>query len=120
MAKILVADDELALQSLVREVLENEGHQVLLVGTGVEVMPALVREKPDALILDVMLPGLDGYSLQCSIAKDPQLKDIPVIVITAQKTFLAMFREFRQVRGALAKPFRNEELVRAVREVLKR
>jgi two-component system alkaline phosphatase synthesis response regulator PhoP len=120
MAKILVADDELGLQTLVREVLENDGHQVLVVATGGEVMPALVREKPDVLVLDIMLPGLDGYSLQGSIAKDPQLKDIPVIVITAQKAFLEMFREFSQVRKTLAKPFRNEELVRAVREALKR
>lgn len=120
MAKILLADDEPGLQELLREILEGEGHTVLLAGTGGEVLPTLVRERPDALILDVMLPGLDGFSLQTSIAKDPELREIPVIVITAQKSFLGMFRDFRQVRRALAKPFRNEELIEAVKEALRK
>jgi CheY-like chemotaxis protein len=120
MARILLADDELDLRQVLCEVLQREGHEVLLAADGGEVLPAMAREKPDLLILDVMLPGLDGFSLQTQIAKDPELRAIPVIIITAHRSFLAMFQDFRQVRATLAKPFKNEDLIGAVNGALRK
>jgi two-component system alkaline phosphatase synthesis response regulator PhoP len=120
MAKILVADDEICVQGLMRDILEAESHQVLTVSNGSDVIPTLKKERPDLLILDVMMPGVDGFSLQDTISKDPELSRIPVIVATAQHSFLQMFKKFRQVTGMLRKPFKNEELIATVKDVLSR
>lgn len=120
MGKILVADDEVQLQELIKDVLSDDGHTVLAVSTGTDVIPALRKESPDLLILDVMLPALDGYAIQEEMSKDPLLCRIPVVVITAQQAFLSLFGKFDQVAARLSKPFTNQVLTSTVRAILER
>ena len=80
----------------------------------------LQGEKPDLLILDVMLPAMDGLSLQKIIAQDPALRAVPIIVITAQKAFLGMFSAFPQVAAKLEKPFTMQTLIATVDSILNR
>ena len=120
MAKILVADDDPPLRELVKDVLEMDGHDVLSVDSGELVIPALQKERPDLLILDVMLPELDGLALQETISKDKELRRIPVVVITAQTAFLTHFKKFEQVKARLSKPFSNQVLMSTVRAILER
>jgi DNA-binding response OmpR family regulator len=120
MAKILVADDDPPLRELIHDVLEMDGHQVLSVDSGELVIPALKQERPDLLILDVMLPKFDGLALQESISRDNELRRIPVVVITAQQAFLTHFKKFEQVAARLSKPFSNQVLMSTVRAVVER
>ena len=118
MAKILIADDEPTLLYFCTVALEREKHIILTAQTGPDALEMLKSERPDLLILDVMLPGMDGYTLQLRISEDERLCRIPVIVISALKPSLTMFEKFAQVSSTLAKPFVAQELVLAVNKAL--
>ncbi len=118
MAKILIADDEPTLLHFCTVALERENHTVVLAETGPEALEKLKTEKPDLLILDVMLPGMDGYTLQLQMSEDERFFRIPVIVVSALKNSLGMFEKFPQVAATLAKPFLGEDLTKAVEKAL--
>src|SRR3989338_10053025 len=118
MAKILVADDEPTVIQFCTFALEREKHTVTTADTGPETYVKLRAEKPDLLILDVMLPGMDGYTLQLRMSEDESLFRVPVVVISALKPALSLFSKFAQVSSFLAKPFQAEDLIRAVNNAL--
>ena len=118
MATILIADDEADIRDYSRSVLERNGHRVIEVSTGPDALAALAKEKPDLLLLDVMLPGMDGHTLQMHLASHQDLKKIPVIIVTALEFTQEMFSKFPQVKGFLAKPFTPIQLDEAVRQVV--
>ena len=81
MAKILVIDDEPEMLDLIRIILEGVGHKVQTCNTGRKAWDSVVEAKPDLVVLDVMLPGVDGYSLQTQMAQEPATKSIPIIIL---------------------------------------
>lgn len=70
------------------------------------------------MLLDVMLPGMDGHTLQMHLSNHPEFKNIPVIIVTALDFTQEMFSKFPQVKGFLAKPFTPIQLDEAVRQVV--
>ena len=78
----------------------------------------IVAFKPDMLLLDVMLPGIDGYSLQMRLSQDDSTKDIPVILLTALESARALFQKFPQVVGLMTKPFVPSDLLKSVQDAL--
>ena len=118
MAKILIADDEPEVTYFCKVTLEREHHNIVTAQTGPETLEKLNSEKPDLLILDVMLPDMDGYTLQLRMSEDERFFRIPVIVISALKSSLEMFGKFAQVSSTIPKPFLGEDLVKAVNKAL--
>ena len=116
--KILVVDDDPEISSLVQYTLESLGHQVKVCDNGREVIDTLRSYKPELLVLDVMLPGIDGYSLASQIAEDPDLKELPIIVLSALEPSRSMFQRFSQVAAFLTKPFNTEDLTEAIKGAL--
>jgi CheY-like chemotaxis protein len=80
---ILVVDDEVDIVLATRLFLEGEGYAVLEAGNGVDALRVLGHERPDLIILDVMMPGLNGWDTLALIQADDNLKTIPVIMLTA-------------------------------------
>ena len=118
MAKILIADDEPEIIQFCTFVLQRGNHTLLSTENGPKAMEILRKDKPDLLILDVMLPGLDGYTLQLQMSQDEVLSHIPVIIITALKPSQGLFSKFEQVASFLPKPFAAEHLIKAVDHAL--
>lgn len=118
MAQVLIADDESDIRAFARMVLERGGYRVVEAATGPAALDLLAREPMDLLLLDLMLPGIDGHSIQMKMAADENLKKIPVIVITALEFTQDMFAKFPQVKAFLPKPFTAIDLERAVRQVV--
>lgn len=119
MAKILIADDELSVRELLRFALERDGHEILESATGLSTLAALKKnDHIDLLVLDVMLPGMDGYALQMEMAQDPALREIPVVVLTAVRPLKNLFQKFDQVRSFVMKPFDPVEFAQSVRTLL--
>ena len=116
--KILVVDDDPEISSLVQYTLESLGHQVKVCDNGREVLDILHSYKPELLVLDVMLPGIDGYSLTAQIAEDAELDKMPIIVLSALEPSRTMFQRFSQVAGFLTKPFNTDDLMEAVKNGL--
>lgn len=81
--KILVADDEAEIRDLLRLYLEKDGYEVLEAVDGIEALEKVKKEKPDLLILDIMMPGLDGYRVLRNIREN---SNIPVIMLSARDT----------------------------------
>jgi DNA-binding response OmpR family regulator len=118
MASVLVVDDEADIRSLVRELLERAGHDVLEAGDGNEGLRAFFASRPDLVVLDVSMPGLDGWG---TLERIRELSDVPVVMLTAQARELAKVRGLRG--GAddyITKPFGRQELLARVEANLRR
>jgi len=115
---ILVVDDEETIREVVRRYLEREGFLVTEAADGFEALDLIRSEPPDLIVLDLMLPGIDGLSLTQHIRQDRQ---IPIIMLTAKG------EASDRIRGLdigaddyMAKPFSPQEVVSRVRAVLRR
>jgi len=116
--KILVVDDEPEMLNLIRFTLEQGQYDVVTCDSGRNAWNAIIDNKPDLLLLDVMLPGIDGYSLQIKISQDEATKEIPIIVMTALEPSRTLFKKFEQVKGFMTKPFKTDALVAKVEELI--
>jgi two-component system alkaline phosphatase synthesis response regulator PhoP len=118
---ILVIDDEVHILELVKYNLEKEGYRVIAYETGEEGLEAIEKEKPDLVILDLMLPGIDGLEVCRRIRKDASTMRLPVLMLTAKG------EEIDKVLGLetgaddyLTKPFGIREMAARVRALLRR
>jgi len=118
MAHILVADDEEDIVELLRVALEGNGHRVTAVYNGDEVLKALEAAPCDVVLMDIMLPGRDGYNLQIELSAHERFKNIPVIVITALEPARVLFEKFSQVKAYVTKPFDPHIIIDKVNEIL--
>jgi DNA-binding response OmpR family regulator len=117
--KTLVIDDEAPIRLLCRVNLEAEGVEVLEAADGASGLELASRERPDAILLDVMMPGLDGWSVAERLLADEQTKAIPIIFLTAR----ADLRDRARGMDAggidyVTKPFNPVELASLVRDVV--
>ncbi|MFW5648929.1 MAG: response regulator transcription factor [Candidatus Alkaliphilus sp. MAG34] len=119
MNKILIADDERALRLLVAGTLEIGNYNILETDNGIDALKMAKKERPDLAILDVMMPGMDGYEVCKKIKTDPKLKDIKILILTAkgQQTDKIAAKE-ALADYYLAKPFSPAELLVMVGEIL--
>jgi DNA-binding response OmpR family regulator len=83
MATILIVDDEQPLRELLAEILESDGHQVMMAGNGREALTIVVRDRPDLVVSDVMMPLLNGVGLCRQIKTDPSTATLPVILMSS-------------------------------------
>ncbi len=119
--KILAVDDEENIRELLKYNLEKEDYQVVLAYRGDQVIDILKDENVDLIILDLMLPGIDGLSLCKKIKSDERFKKLPIIMLTART------EEIDRVVGLemgaddyVSKPFSMRELIARVKAVLRR
>jgi two-component system, OmpR family, phosphate regulon response regulator PhoB len=119
--RILVVEDERDIAALVAYHLTKEGYRVRTAEGGVEALEGVNAERPDLVLLDLMLPGFSGYEVLTELRRRPELSEIPVIVLTARRD------EADRVKGLelgaddyVTKPFSPRELVLRVSAVLRR
>jgi DNA-binding response OmpR family regulator len=118
MASVLVVDDEPDIRYLVRELLERAGHDVVEAGDGSEALRIFFSSRPDLVVLDVSMPGLDGWG---TLERIRDLSDVPVVMLTAQAQELAKVRGLQG--GAddyVTKPFGRQEFLARVEANLRR
>jgi len=120
-ASILIVDDEDLIRSLLRLTLVRVGYDVTEAETGEEGITIVREIEPDLVLLDVMMPGMDGFEVCQKIRQDPVVGDIPIIMLSARKDQRS--RRHSQQVGAnkyLTKPWVPDELLWHVGEVLKK
>ena len=121
MHKVLIAEDEADIRQLISFNLERESYNTLLTGDGEEAVLMAYNKIPDLIILDLMLPKMDGFSVFKELRLDSRTKDIPVIMLTAKAQLDDVIAGLEM--GAddyLTKPFSPKELVLRVKALLKR
>ncbi len=115
---ILVVDDEKLIRSVIKDYLENENMNVLEAENGLEALRIFKEEKIDLIILDIMMPKMDGYETLKEIRK---LAETPVIMLTAMKEEIDKLHSFDMgVDDYVTKPFSPRELIARVKAILKR
>jgi DNA-binding response OmpR family regulator len=125
MARILIVDDDPDIVESVTMVLQKNNHEVLQAYGGVEGLEKAKKEKPDAIILDVMMPDKDGYEVCKELKGDAQYRDIPILLLTAvvsqipSTTYTHRMGMETEADDYVDKPVEPTELVRLVERLLK-
>ena len=121
MSKILIIDDDTAILELIKVNLELLGHEAITASDGVKGFALARQELPDLIILDVMMPDVDGFTVANRIRNNPSTKDIPILMLTALSMIQDKTKGFDAgVDDYLVKPFELEELKLRVRALLRR
>ena len=119
--KILVVDDEPDVLQMLEVALGRRGHQVLTAATGMEGLVIAEGERPDLVLLDIMMEGMDGWEVLKLLKLDPAMHDIPVVMLSARSEPRDKIRGLQE--GAVdyvTKPFSVRELVATIEAVLER
>lgn len=117
--RILVVDDETEQVDLVKKRVEVEGYDVVAAYDGEEALNRVREKRPDLIILDIMLPGMNGHEICASLQADNQFRDIPIIMLTAQGRAEDIKRGMDG--GAVSymqKPFKMEVLLGIIKGVI--
>ena len=121
MARILVAEDDPDIASLLAHYLQRAGFEADMVASGRDVLPRVKKAPPDLLLLDIMLPGLDGLEVCRAVRSDPHTAAIPIIMVTAKG------EESDRIVGLelgaddyITKPFSPNEVIARIRALLRR
>lgn len=118
--KILAVDDEKHIVKLVQVNLERQGYEVITANDGKEALQKVEEEHPDLIVLDVMMPYMDGFEVLQHLRRNPATRDIPVIMLTAKAQDADVFKGWQSgVDLYLTKPFNPMELVSFVKRIFK-
>ncbi|MCK4928448.1 MAG: response regulator [Methanosarcinales archaeon] len=120
MAKILIVDDEPDTVDLVKLVLETEGYQTSVAYSGAEALEKIKIDKPDMVLLDIMMPKMDGWAVRKEIVDDEETRDIPIVMLTAKAQPIDKMIGLHVVGVAdyITKPFGRQELIDSVKKTL--
>ena len=119
--KILIVDDEIEFVEMITMRLRASGYEVIACYDGEGVSDKTRAERPDLIILDIMLPKIDGYSICSAFKKDAELEKIPVILLTAKDTTHEPDKlEEAGADHCMIKPFEPKELLDKIRELIKK
>ena len=116
--KILAVDDERHIVRLVQVNLERAGYEVVTANDGKEALEKVAQENPDLVVLDVMMPYMDGFEVLQNLRRNPTTRDIPVIMLTAKAQDADVFKGWQSgVDCYLTKPFNPMELLSFVKRI---
>ncbi len=122
--KVLVVEDEVTVRRVIRQYLEREGYKVIETDNGGKALALLHEEEPDLLILDIMLPGIDGYSITRALRRpidESNVQNIPIIMLTARTDEADRIAGFEVgTDDYVTKPFSPRELMMRVKALLRR
>jgi len=114
--RVLVIDDEPALVDLVRTWLESKDYEVISAYNGIEGLREAIGKEPAVVILDLMMPGMDGFEVLTRLRREPKTRETPVIILTAKRDTECLFRA-KELGSTdyMMKPFSLRDLLKLVR-----
>jgi two-component system, OmpR family, alkaline phosphatase synthesis response regulator PhoP len=117
--KILIVDDEESLLKLASLLLTSRGYKVEAALDGKSALDSMAKDKPDLVLLDIMMPGLNGFEVCQQIKSNVSTRNIPVIMLTAKKSSEDMSRaEQLGAEQYITKPFRSAHLIETIKQTL--
>ena len=111
--RVLVVDDDDIIRGFVSEALEDEGYDIRTAANGRHALNVLRDWKPDLIVLDLMMPEMDGWTFRAEQRKLPDAADVPVVVLSAVRDVRAQAAAL-EAASVLGKPFELDELLRTV------
>jgi two-component system response regulator VicR len=118
--RLVCIEDEPEMIDLVRLILSRKGFTVIGANGGVEGLEIVRRERPDLILLDLMMPDMDGWEVYQQIKADEELREIPVVVVTAKAQSIdkVLGLHIAKVDDYITKPFGPQELLESVEKIL--
>ena len=117
--KILITDDDPVIIELLQVNLEFEGYDVITAADGLEAVERAARDSPDLVILDIMMPRMDGWTARAEMLKDPRTAEIPVIFLSARAQQADLRKGYESgVAAYVTKPFEPVELLDLIEQIL--
>jgi twitching motility two-component system response regulator PilH len=121
MAKVLIVEDSLTQRELIAQLLKDNGLEISTATDGMEAMVQIQDNPPDVVILDIILPKMNGYELCRKIKADGKTQNIAVVMCSAKKEEFDRYWGMKQGADAyISKPFRPQELVGTIKQLLVR
>lgn len=109
---ILVVEDSSTQRKIISKMLVQSGYRVLEAKDGYEALSIVEFEKPDLILLDIIMPGIDGYEVMAKMKELPDLKNVPIIMLTSRDTLIDKMRgKISGTNEYLTKPFKSKELI---------
>lgn len=119
MARILLIEDSPTDTAVLTQLLERNGHQVLTAGSAEDGIDVCRRERPDLVLMDVVLPGMNGFQATRALSRDEATRDIPVVIVSTKGMETDRAWGMRQgARGYLVKPPSESELIGSINGLL--
>ena len=119
MARILIVDDSPTELHILSSILTKHGHQVNTAGSGEEGVERAKADKPDLILMDIVMPGMNGFQATRKISNDPETNDIPIIVVTTKDQDTDRMWSLRQgAKEFLVKPVDEADLMNKVGTLL--
>jgi DNA-binding response OmpR family regulator len=118
--RVVCIEDEPEMIDLVRLILGRKGFDVIGADGGIAGLEKVKTEKPDIVLLDLMMPDMDGWEVYQQIKADPELRDIPIVVVTAKAQSIdkVLGLHIAKVDDYITKPFGPQELLESVEKIL--
>lgn len=116
---ILVIDDEPGITELLSDLLELSGHPVVIANDARSALDLLRLHHPEVILVDIMMPSIDGLSLALTLRHDPRARLVPLIAMSASDSALNLAARTGDFDAYVTKPFENDQLVRTVERYLK-
>jgi twitching motility two-component system response regulator PilH len=120
MSKVLVVEDSPPQREMISSLLKNSGMDVTSAGDGIEALEQIHQSCPDVIVLDIVMPRMNGYELCRRLKDDPKTKELPVVMCSTKGEEFDRYWGLRQGANAyIAKPFQPQELVSTVKKLLR-
>ena len=119
--KIVYIEDDLEMTYLIKMILERRGYEIISTNNGLEGFDLVTSENPDIILLDLMMPDIDGWDIYRQLKSSDQTEKIPVVVISAkaQPIDKVLGLQVAKVNNYIAKPFKPQELIEVIENILK-
>jgi len=120
MSLVLVVEDSVPQREMITELLKNSGLKVYVASDGVEALEQIQAQRPDLVVLDIVMPRMNGYEVCRRLKADTKTQDIPVVMCSSKGEEFDRYWGMRQGADAyIAKPFQPTELVGTVKQLLR-
>jgi len=118
--RILIVDDRADNRTLLEVILGSEGFVILTATSGEEALASVAQQPPDLILLDVMMPGMDGYEVAAKLKANPATENIPIIMITSMQDDASKLRALTAgAEDVIAKPVGRADVVARVKNALR-
>jgi len=120
MASILIVDDNLVNQKLMQAIVRSVGHQSAVAGNGQEALDMVLMQRFDLILMDLMMPVMDGFEATMAIRKVPACRELPIIAVTANTLVGSRERALSVgCNGYISKPYTKQDLLQIMNEWLR-
>jgi twitching motility two-component system response regulator PilH len=120
MSTVLIVEDSIAQREMITDLLKASGLTVSIASDGVEALEAILSEPPDLVVLDIVMPRMNGYEVCRRLKSDPKTQNVPVVMCSSKGEEFDRYWGMKQGADAyIAKPFQPTELVGTVKQLLR-